>query len=124
MLDKQWTDKSLAYLEPSALRAKKSAENKYTTEELDMIENIIVNHHKVTDFQGPNANVVNAARKADWIDASFGIVRFGMPKDIVGKVSAEIPNAGFHYTLMEVGPRYHGWDVIKIFREISSIFKW
>lgn len=67
---------------------------------------------------------MNAVRKADWIDASQGVVTKGMPRAHIRKVSEQISNSGFHKTLLEFGPKLHGWNVVKIVTEISSIFKW
>merc|ERR1712000_44195 len=38
-----------------------------------VIEKALVYHHKITPFEGPHADIVNAVRKADWIDATQGL---------------------------------------------------
>mmetsp|Transcript_12427 Transcript_12427/g.14270 ORF Transcript_12427/g.14270 Transcript_12427/m.14270 type:complete len:219 (-) Transcript_12427:802-1458(-) len=117
-----WTDGQLSYLEPSVARAKESLSG-YGSEELQLVEDIIMQHHKFSPFTGANEKVVNAVRKADWIDASMGIFKKGIPKNSISKVQAEVPNAGFHNTLMEFGPRLHGYNVPKMIYEISGIFR-
>lgn len=119
-----WTDKQLDYLEPGCKRAAEEFAGRYSEEELQLLNDIIYWHHKVTPFEGPHADVVNAVRKADWIDATKGIVNQRMPSAHVKQVEAAIPNAGFHKTLAEIGFRYHGSDVYTIVKDLSTIMKW
>jgi hypothetical protein len=119
-----WTDKQLSYLEPSSARAKEDLKEKFNKDELELIHNIIYWHHKLTPFAGPHEDVVNAARRADWIDASRGLVHQGMPKAHITKVQNSIANNGFHQTLLDFGPRLYGWNVWRIVTELSSILKW
>jgi hypothetical protein len=125
-----WTDKRLDYIQPSValMRAELGAsrtsdgEREYTDEELDVAEAIILQHHKLTPYAGPHAVVVNAVRKADWLDATRGLVRADMPADNIALVKQELPPAGFYSSLLSAGPKYYGWDVLRIVREISTIF--
>lgn len=119
-----WTHSTLAYLEPSTFVAKERLRIQYSREEMDLLREIIVNHHKVTPYQGPHADVVNAVRRADWIDATMGLVNHGMPTRHISAVQGRIPNAGFHKCLVNFGPRLYGWNVIKTITSISTIFKW
>lgn len=102
-----------------------------------MVKNIILWHHKLTPYQEEEEEefddekekeslsslVVEAVRKADWIDATMGILSYGMPRKHILKVQREIKNANFHWTLLSFGPKLHGFNVYKIVTEISSIFK-
>lgn len=102
-----------------------------------MVKKIILWHHKLTPYQEEEEEeefddekekeslslVVEAVRKADWIDATMGIVSHGMPRKHILKVQREIKNANFHWTLLSFGPKLHGFNVYKIVTEISSIFK-
>ena len=99
-----WTDKQLLYLEPSSFRAKEALQSEYSKEELILLHNIIFWHHKVTDFEGEHADIVNVVRKADWIDATMGLVNFGMPNSHMKEVNAALSESGFHRTLVEIGP--------------------
>jgi hypothetical protein len=119
-----WTDKQLSYLEPSSFRAKEALNDVYSEEELTLLHNIIFWHHKVTDFEGEHEDIVNAVRKADWIDATMGLVNFGMPNPLITEVNAVLPESGFHRTLVEIGPRYYGYNVYKIITELITILKW
>lgn len=120
-----WTAGTLAYLEPGVEVAHKECALIYTPEQLELQDAIIVNHHKVWPFKGGrNARVVEAVRKADWIDASNGIFNKGMARSHIAEVKAAIPAAGFYQTLADFGPRLHGSNVYKILSEIIQIYKW
>ena len=118
-----WTDKTLAYLEPSAELARRKCPT-YTEEQLTLQDNIIMYHHKIWPFRGENAAVVNAVRQADWIDATNGAVTKGMPRKHIDTVNAALPASGFYDTLKDIGPRLHGDNVYKIISEIITIYKW
>ena len=117
-----WTDSVLNYLDPSFGRFKENFCDLYTEEELQLVHDIIIFHHKVTAFEGPHADIVNAVRKADWIDATQGIVHQGMSIDNIAKVTEAIPAQGFYSTLREFGTRLHGYNVFKIVWEMRKIF--
>jgi hypothetical protein len=119
-----WTDQTLTYLEPSLDRAKWEFESTYAEDELRLLHNIIYWHHKITPFEGENAAIVNAVRKADWIDATEGIVNHGMPPAHIQTVTAAIPDAGFHDMLQSIGKKLYGGDIKRIVTETLSIFRW
>lgn len=58
------------------------------TEELHLMIN---NHHKVRSYAGPHAPLVEACRKADWIDVSFTKLTFGIPRALVVETRARFP---------------------------------
>jgi len=58
------------------------------TEEMHLMIN---NHHKTRSYSGPHAPLVEACRKADWIDVTFTKVRFGIPRPFVREVRATFP---------------------------------
>ena len=118
-----WTDKKLAYLEPSAERAQQVCKNRMNDDELSLLYDIIYWHHKITPFEGKHEDIVNAVRKADWIDATLGVVSYGMPFNHINKVKSQLPNNGFHATLAGFGPRLRGWNIYRIVTELGSIFK-
>lgn len=120
-----WTDGTLAYLDPSVSRAEEYFDKKtFTSKDRQLVKDIIYWHHKVTPFEGPHAEVVNAVIKADLIDASNGLFTRGMPRSHIKIVNDAIPEAGFHQTLVEFGPRLHGWNLVRIVIDLSSILKW
>lgn len=122
-----WTDKALNYLEPSAVQLEKALHDKYSATEMAIMKDIIVQHHKVTDFtsdRGKAADaLVNAVRKADWADATMGIVRFGIPAALVEAAYDDIAEGGFHKMLMGIGPRLSP-DSLVGQTDIFKIFKW
>jgi hypothetical protein len=103
-----WSDKELAYLEPSIERAQHDNETGSWGYDPQLLHDIIYWHHKITPVRGPNADIVNAVRKADWIDATQGLLRMGMPKRCIEKVTDAIPAAGFYDTLKRIGPELTG----------------
>lgn len=120
-----WTDGTLAYLEPSTSRAEEYFNQKTLKgDDRQLLKDIIYWHHKITPFKGSNEDIVNAVIKADLIDASSGLFTKGMPRSHIKKVNDAIPEAGFHKTLIEFGPRLHGWNIVKIIVDMSSILKW
>jgi hypothetical protein len=52
---------------------------------------MISNHHKVRAYTGPYANLVEACRKADWIDVSFTKLTYGIDRRLVKEVRATFP---------------------------------
>lgn len=123
-----WTDKKLAYLEPSVTQMEKALEGvKYSDAQVGIMKDMILQHHKITPFKSDRGEaadaLVNAVRKADWADATMGIVRFGLPASLLEAAYDKIPEAGFHRILAGLGPRLSP-DSIKGQLEILSIFKW
>jgi hypothetical protein len=53
-------------------------------------------HHKLTPCRGERDALVEAFRRADLTDLSFGFIRFGLPRSFVREVQARFPAAGFH----------------------------
>lgn len=119
-----WTDSTLAYLEPSSFRAETEGKEGFSDAQMELIKSLVYWHHKITPFRGAHADIVNAVRKADWIDASMGLITQRMPKSVIQKVSEGIPAAGFYDTLANFGPRLHGNNVPKILSQIITIYKW
>lgn len=118
-----WTDGTLSYIEPSCHQAKKHL-TEFNDVDQQLIHDIIDSHHKFTAFTGPGEKVVNAVRKADWMDASYGVLSKGMPRKHIRAVMDAIPEAGFHQTLMDFGPRLHGMNVYKIVTGLAKIFRY
>lgn len=103
-----WTDGKLAYLEPSEDRAEAARQARAPHLDAALIRDLIHWHHKVSAFQGPNAEVVNAVRKADWVDASGGRVRKGLSRRDILEVMSAIPPYGFYETLMRLPGELNG----------------
>jgi|GEM_PF-229555 len=107
-----WSDGALAYLEPSEALA--LADNQRHGWGLDptVLAGAIHWHHKLTPYRGPHQEVIEACRKADWIDASQGLLRKGLARSDIRAVEAAFPNLGFHATLLRLA-KDHGGSTLK-----------
>jgi hypothetical protein len=47
-------------------------------------------------------NLGDGCRRADWIDVSRGLRRFGVPRPFIAAVATTWPNAGFHRRLVQL----------------------
>jgi hypothetical protein len=110
-----WTNHTFDYIAPSVALAREHLAARGRTDWIPEIEAMIVDHHKVTparanphpstiargalsEVEGPS--LVEAFRRADWIDVSRGVRRFGLPRTFIAAVTATWPNAGFHRRLV------------------------
>jgi hypothetical protein len=57
---------------------------------------MIGHHHRIRPYRGRSASLVEATRKADWIDVSFCVLRFGLPRTYVQEVAQAFPLDGFY----------------------------
>jgi hypothetical protein len=62
----------------------------------DDIRLMIGHHHKIRPYRGASAPLVEATRKADWIDVTFCALRFGLPRPYVRDVATAFPLDGFY----------------------------
>lgn len=96
-----WADSTFDYIQPSARRAREYLEaNGLSAWSLE-VTRMISEHHKVRSahHDGP---LVEAFRKADWVDVSLGLLRFGLSGPFVSEVRRVFPNQGFHRRLVEL----------------------
>lgn len=119
-----WTDQELAYLEPSEELALKDNERFEWKLDPDALRGAIHWHHKIFRYRGPHQEVIEACRKADWIDATKGWFRKGMSRSNIAKVESTFPNCGFHKTLMRLAKDYGGSTIVGGFRVTRGIMKW
>ena len=119
-----WTDRELAYLEPSEAVA--IADNIKFGLGLDpeLLRGAIHWHHKILPYSGPYREVIEACRKADWIDASKGMLRKGMSRSEIQRVEAAFPNLGFHETLLRLAKDYGGSIFVGGIKVTLGIVKW
>ncbi len=103
-----WTDHNLAYLEPSQSIAEEARARDMAHLDAALVRNIIHWHHKMTRYSGPDEKIVEAARKADWIDASLGIISNGVSKSEIRRVNSDVPVLGFPNVLMRLASDLHG----------------
>ena len=119
-----WTDRELAYLEPSEAIVVADNEKHGWGLDPDLLRGIIHWHHKIFRYRGPHERVIEACRKADWIDASMGWIRKGMSRSNVAAVEAAFPNEGFHKSLLRLAKDYGGSTLAGGIRVTRGIVKW
>jgi hypothetical protein len=118
-----WTDRELAYLEPSEVLALRDNATEAWGLDPDLLQDAIHWHHKITPYRGPGAQVVNAVRKADWIDASGGLLRQGLSREQVAAVEAAIPRLGFDGVLQRLALELGGSTLRGNLRVLRRVFK-
>ena len=89
-----WTANTFDYLEPSIGLLRKYLHQQGLLHLETLTTDIINNHHKLTVYK--LSNTVEAFRKADLIDLSFGLFRFGVKAKQLKEVNALFPTLGFH----------------------------
>ena len=95
-----WTNGTFDYIAPSIALARDylgaRAREPWTAE----IEGMIADHHKITPSTADPDSLIEAFRRADWIDVTRGLRRFGIPRPFVAHLFATWPDAGFHWRLL------------------------
>ena len=113
-----WTDRTFDYIEPSvALAVEHLGERGLSAWETE-VSGMIRNHHKLTPVAEGRSSA-EIFRRADWIDVSLGIRRFGVPWAFVREVQRAFPDQGFHRRLVELffsRLRSHPFDPLPMFR--------
>jgi hypothetical protein len=97
-----WTNHTFDYIAPSVTIAREHLAARGKTDWIPEIEAMIVDHHKVTSSRANPRSLVEAFRRADWIDVSRGLRRFGLSRTFIAAVDATWPNAGFHRRLVQL----------------------
>lgn len=95
-----WTDGTFDYLEPSRQRMEQAL---FVTRKTDLsaaASAMLLWHHKLTPTDPKLPYGAELFRRADWLDVSLGLLRFGMLKKHVRLVRREFPNLGFHWKLV------------------------
>jgi hypothetical protein len=97
-----WTNKTFDYITPSVALARAHLAARGAADWIPEIEAMIVNHHKITPSRGDPQSTVESFRRADWIDVTRGLRRFGLTRTFIAAVDATWPNAGFHRRLVQL----------------------
>ena len=97
-----WTNHTFDYIAPSVTIAREHLAARGMADWIPEIEAMIVNHHKITPSRANPQSLVESFRRADWIDVSRGLRRFGLPRTFIAAVTARWPNAGFHRRLVQL----------------------
>ena len=97
-----WLAGTFDYLQPSARLAEHYLEEHQLGHCRTQVRAMILNHHKISRYDKDRNNLVEVFRRADWIDVSLGVMRFGVPMARVRLIKHAFPNAGFHRLLLKL----------------------
>ena len=95
-----WTNHTFDYIAPSVSLARQYLAARGLADWIPEVEAVIVNHHKITSSRADHRSLVESFRRADWIDVSRGLRRFGLPRPCLAAVTTAWPDAGFHRRLV------------------------
>ena len=96
-----WTNHTFDYLAPSIEQAKIYLNETGREDWIEEIMFMIGNHHKLSSYKDDYFKTVETFRQADWIDVSFGILRFGIDKQSIQLNKQKFPTSGFHRFLIK-----------------------
>ncbi|MEO0454224.1 MAG: HD domain-containing protein [Verrucomicrobiota bacterium] len=97
-----WPGDHIDYLDPSIRLARDYLRSTERDNWIDEISLIIEFHHRFRKCPAGFPPLVEILRKGDWVDATLGLRRFGLPKAEVRRVQDEIGNLGFHDNLIRI----------------------
>ena len=95
-----WTNKTFDYIAPSVALAREYLPAHGRAAWIAEIERMIADHHKITPSTAGPDSLIEAFRRADWIDVTRGLRGFGIPRPLVARLFATWPSAGFHWRLL------------------------
>ena len=102
-----WTHGTFDYLAPSIALARDYLVARAREDWIAEIEEMIADHHKITQSTADPHSLIEAFRRADWIDVTRGLRGFGIPRPFVARLFATWPSAGFHWRLLTLtGDRF------------------
>ncbi len=101
-----WSDSTIDYLPPSVVRAQDYLRARDRAAWIPLVDRLIDEHHKLRAYRDARFPLAEVFRKADLVDVSLGMIRFGLPRDFIVEVKARFPNEGFHKKLMRLAG---GW---------------
>lgn len=115
-----WSDSTIDYLPPSCARAREYLRENKLDAWIPEIELMIDEHHKVRRYEDSRYPLVEVFRKADLVDVSLGLVKFGLPSATVSEVKRAFPNAGFHKRLASIAGEWFSGHPLKM----PPFYKW
>jgi len=95
-----WTNGTFDYIAPSIALARDYLAARGRQGWTAEIEGMIEYHHKITPATVEPDSLIEAFRRADWIDVTLGLRRFGLPRQFVAGLFETWPSAGFHWRLV------------------------
>jgi hypothetical protein len=97
-----WTDGTFDYLAPSVRLAGAHLMETGRSDWLPEVTAMIAKHHKISRDRRDPHPLVEAFRRADWVDVSMGAIRFGLGRAFLREIAAAWPSAGFHRRLVQL----------------------
>lgn len=97
-----WTSHTFDYIAPSVALAREHLAGRGQVDWIPEVEAMIVEHHKITRSSRDAQSLVEGFRRADWIDVSRGLRRFGLPRSFIATVLITWPDSGFHRRLAQL----------------------
>jgi hypothetical protein len=94
-----FADGSMDYLEPPVSRMRDWLKEHDHMEWFEVAALMSRMHHKLTRYRGKHEILVEAFRRADLTDLSFGTISSGVARDYIRSVVAEFPYAGFQWEI-------------------------
>lgn len=120
-----WSDNDLGYLEPSIARVVADNTRENWGFDPGLLTALIAEHHKVFPYRGPYQTPVEAVRRADWVDASGGLIRHGLAKSDIAATVAAIPVNGFPNVLMRLAADLAGGNQMRgLMRVLTRVYRW
>jgi hypothetical protein len=95
-----WTNGTFDYIAPSIALAHDYLATRAREDWSAEIEGMIADHHKITPSTVDPNSLIEAFRRADWIDVTRGLRGFGIPRPFIARLFATWPDAGFHWRLL------------------------
>lgn len=100
-----WTDRTFDYLAPSVTLARSYLGTVRRTDWIPEISEMILAHHQISPYRRVDGSLVEAFRRADWMDVSLGVVTFGISRSLFDAALSMWPRAGFHRRLIQLAVR-------------------
>ena len=97
-----WTKKTFDYIAPSVAIAHEHLTARGMADWAPDIEAMIADHHRLTMSRANPKLLVESFRCADWIDVSYGLRTFGVPRTLIADIAATWPDVSFHRRLWEL----------------------
>ena len=98
-----WSHHTLDYLPPSVSHATRYLSDSGLTAWTEEIALMIGMHHKLRAYTDHQYPLVDLFRKADLVDVSGGVVRYGLSRSYIAAVKTQFPDHGFHRFLLRAG---------------------
>jgi len=97
-----WTDHTFDYLNPSIRNVEEYLHSIHKADWIQEISLMIEMHHKILEFKSKVPLTIESFRKADWIDVTFGLLKFSLKKSDVRLIRKSLPDSGFHKFLLTI----------------------